>query len=238
MHAIILAAGVGSRLLPHTDTLPKCLLTVRGHRILDYQIRALTQCGINNIIVVVGHQGKKIQNHLSIPVTFIENRDYRTTNSSYSLWLARKHLHNGFIYLNSDLIFHPEMLRALLATRHENAIVIDKSGSSSKDMFGAHMDGERILKIDKKLPEHLMAAEAVGPAKFSPAGASRVFDHIEELIAAGEKNRWCYDVFSRIAKDHHFMGIENPGHFWAEIDTPEDLAWATENMPHNFMDKT
>ena len=53
--AIILAAGPGSRLLPHTAHSPKCLTPINGQPILRYQIAALRECGVEDIVIVVGY---------------------------------------------------------------------------------------------------------------------------------------------------------------------------------------
>src|SRR5687768_7452561 len=67
MRAVILAAGLGSRMLPHTESRPKCLLKIGGHSILEYQLAALRQCGISDVVIVLGHQGDKIRAHLNVP---------------------------------------------------------------------------------------------------------------------------------------------------------------------------
>ena len=235
MKAVILAAGPGNRLFPHTKDLPKCLLKVRGHSILEYQIAALKQCNIQDIAIVLGHCGKKIREYLKVPILFIENKEYATTNSSYSLWLARDFIKDGFIYINSDLLFHPAMLQALLKSPEPDAIIIDSKVDVRDDMQKARMEGNRILSMDKNLSPALTTAEVVGPAKFSAERAKQIIQHIGNLIDKGEKNQWSYEVFSNIAKNNKFIGIENPGCFWAEIDTLSDLVNANKNIPSNFI---
>lgn len=236
MKAVILAAGFGSRLLPHTKTMPKCLLRVRGHSILDYQISALRQNGIRDIAVVIGYCGDKIRKHLKIPVTFIENKDYATTNSSYSLYLARKSTQDGFIYLNSDLIFHPEMLQTLLRSKSKDAIVVTHKVDRQNDMHKAQIKQARILRIGKDLPTKACSADVIGPAKFSPQGAKQVMRIIETAIKSGERNNWCYTIFGDFARTNPFFAVENPGFFWTEIDRPSDLSKAERNMPKNFFE--
>ena len=144
--AVILAAGPGSRLLPHTAHSPKCLTEIGGQPILRYQLAALRACGIRDIVIVVGYLGDKIRARVDSSITFVENREYATTNSSYSLWLARNHLRSGFIHLNSDLLFEPESLRALLAAPAANAVIVDRHVRSGSDMMKARMDGQSILQ--------------------------------------------------------------------------------------------
>ena len=178
--AIILAAGPGSRLLPKTLDTPKCLTPVAGQPILSYQLAALRQCGVRNIVMVVGYRSDRIRAYVDPAVTLVDNREFASTNSSYSLWLARKYLRGGFLHLNSDLIFEPDLLRALLAAPDENAVVVDRDVRSGSDMMKAEMNGRHILRMEKHLTDNA-AAEVVGPAKFGPAGAELV---VRRLSAA------------------------------------------------------
>jgi choline kinase len=236
MNAVILAAGLGSRLLPHTESRPKCLLKVGGHTILEYQIAALRQCGISDIAIVLGYQGDQVRAHLNVPITFFENMEYASTGSSYSLWLTRDFVRDGFVYVNSDLIFHPRMLQALLDAPEPDAIVIDRDVHLSGDMQKAAMEGKRILRMSKGMPIEDAVAEVVGPAKFSADGARELIAHLDELVSAGERTRWAYEAFAEVARRRPFVGVENPGCFWAEVDTPADLIEAGQRMPSHFID--
>jgi choline kinase len=236
MKAVILAAGLGSRLLPHTELRPKCLLKIGGHTILEYQVAALRQCGITDIAIVVGYQGDKIRAHLSTPVTYLENTDYASTGSSYSLWLTREFIRDGFVYVNSDLIFHPRMLQTLLDAPDPDAIIVDRHLDLTGDMQKAEMDGARILRMSKNLPAEIAAAEVVGPAKFSAVGARDLIDSLNALIASGERTRWAYEAFADVATRRPFIGIDNPGCFWAEVDTPADLIEASQRIPSHFIE--
>lgn len=237
MKAIILAAGQGSRMLPHTEHRPKCLIKVGGHSILDYQVAALRSCGIREIVIVVGYLGARIREHVDAfvdgPVTFVENAEYGSTNSSYSLWLARAHMADGFLYLNSDLVFDPGLLRALLDGPDENAVIVDRQVRPASDMLKAQMDGTRILRMSKDLATDV-AAEVVGPVKFGASGARQVVARLDELIAAGERNRWAYEVFGGLSERIRFAGVDNPGRFWAEVDTPGEALEANQKVPREL----
>lgn len=240
MRAVILAAGVGSRLLPHTKNQPKCLLQVRGHCVLDYQIQALKQCHIKDIAIVTGHCGAKIEKHMEtkgIPVTIIRNEDYKTTNNAYSLFLANKFIQRDqspCILINSDLIFGPEMLHTLLAAPEPDGMIIESKVDPTSDMVKAKTRGKRIIHMSKEIPERLASAQVIGPVKFSPRGTVRFLNHIESQIKKGERNHWFFYTLGEYAAHHRFVGIENQGYFWAEIDTPSDLAWARKYTPPNF----
>jgi L-glutamine-phosphate cytidylyltransferase len=236
MRAIILAAGPGSRMLPHTEHRPKCLLKIGGHPILHYQIAALRHCGVHDISIVVGYLSEQIKEYVTSPVTFIENREFRTTGSSYSLWLAKESMRDGFLYLNSDLVFHPGMLRALLDSPDENAVIVERIIVPSSDMQKAQMNGRQIVQMGKHLPADVAAAEVVGPAKFSATGAQRIIDRLDRLVAGGDRNRWAYEVFGSLAEEIAFTGVDNPGCFWAEVDTATEALEANQRIPRALVD--
>jgi choline kinase len=232
--AIILAAGSGSRLLPQTAHTPKCLTVIAGQPILRYQIAALRECGVEDIVIVVGYLAQCIRGYVDSSVTLVENRDYASTNSSYSLWLARKHMRNGFIHLNSDLLFEPDVLRSLLAAPDENAVIVDRRVRAGSDMMKAEMEGRRILRMGKRLAAGA-AAEVVGPAKFSASGARLVVDRLTQLTAAADRNRWAYAVFGDLAPELALAGVDNPGCFWAEVDTVSDQRNAERRIPRSLV---
>ena len=61
MKAIILSAGQGSRLLPLTEGRPKCLLPIGPRTLIEWQVWALTQGGVDDIAVVVGYHARDVQ---------------------------------------------------------------------------------------------------------------------------------------------------------------------------------
>ena len=110
--AIIMAAGLGNRMRPITDTIPKPLVRVRGHRMIDTIISALHQNEIYEIYVVVGHLKEAFA---SLPLenpglTLIENPDYLTCNNISSLYYAREHLEDVVILDGDQLIRNPAIL--------------------------------------------------------------------------------------------------------------------------------
>jgi choline kinase len=223
-------------MLPHTEHRPKCLLKIGGHPILHYQIAALRHCGVHDITIVVGYLAEQIKEFVAAPVTFVENHEFRATGSSYSLWLARDAMREGFLYLNSDLVFHPAMLKALLDAPDENAVIVERHIVPTSDMQKAQMDGRLILQMGKHLPAEVAAAEVVGPVKFSAAGAQRIIQRLDELVQAGDRNRWAYEVFGSVGPEIGFSGVDNPGCFWAEVDTATEALEANQRIPRALVD--
>ena len=110
--AIIMAAGLGNRMRPITNTIPKPLVQVQGHRMIDTILSALHQNGIWEIYVVVGHLKEAFA---SLPaenpgLTLIENPDYLTCNNISSLYYAREQLEDVVILDGDQLIRNPAIL--------------------------------------------------------------------------------------------------------------------------------
>jgi len=94
MQAIILGAGIGRRLRPLTNDLPKCMVAVNGTPILVNTLNILSDLGVREAILVVGHRKESITEvigptHRGVKITYVVNEDYETTNNIYSLCWPR-----------------------------------------------------------------------------------------------------------------------------------------------------
>ena len=95
MKAIILSAGQGSRLLPLTEGRPKCLLPIGPRTLIEWQIWALTQGGVDEISVVVGYHAKDVQALLKklegpkLKIRTIYNPFFKLADNLASCWMAR-----------------------------------------------------------------------------------------------------------------------------------------------------
>lgn len=125
--ALILAAGLGKRLGNLTKDIPKCLLPVGEQTLIDFSLEALKENGVKEIIIVSGFAHENLKAHIEKKWTekfsfkFIFNDKFKEYNNIYSAYLAKDYLDDETILLNSDIIFHPEILRSLklqTETRH------------------------------------------------------------------------------------------------------------------------
>jgi len=92
MHAIIPVAGVGSRLRPHTYTLPKVLLNVAGKPILGHILDRLRRDGVTSATIIVGYMGDLVENyvrtyHHDIKTNFVTQEEL--LGLGHSIWVAR-----------------------------------------------------------------------------------------------------------------------------------------------------
>ena len=104
-HAVILAAGFGSRMMPATADRPKPMVQVRGKRIIDTLLDALVKAGIADITVIGGYRYEVLKELAGkYPfLNFIENKDYAVTNNISSAVLACDRLREGCYLCEADL---------------------------------------------------------------------------------------------------------------------------------------
>ena len=125
MKAIILAAGKGQRLQPHTNEIPKCLLTLDNQTILEHQINHLKSCDVEEVNVVVGFAKNKVEeflgnyDSLGMKINTIYNPFWETTNSLFSLWAARFQLNSDVVLLNGDDVFELEVMTQILSNKDD-----------------------------------------------------------------------------------------------------------------------
>lgn len=234
--ALILAAGFGSRLLDYTENKPKSLVEIKGRPILEYQLEALTANGIKNIVIVIGYQGEKIrefiQNHpefKDLNVKFIENKEFASTESAYSFWLAKDEVKDEpYIHLNCDVIFSKELLKALIENKNDNVIVVDRKVRLLEGkMEHVVLDGERIIKMDKENVKNPMG-KGSGIAKFSPENINWLIEKIKGYIKDGDKGQKFYTFIRDALHFKDFYGLYSGDMFLKEVNTIEELQEANQ----------
>ena len=123
MKAIILAAGLGNRLLPLTEDKPKCLIEFSGKTLLDRLLKTFKSCGVNDIVLVVGHKNEKIKN---VDLNLVKNEKYSKTGIMHSLFCAKEKLEKTVIVSYGDIIFENSVLEKLLESKYDITAVVDK----------------------------------------------------------------------------------------------------------------
>jgi choline kinase len=232
--AVILAAGRGARLGGIAGDCPKCLLRVGGATLLQRQLTALRACGVEGITVVVGYQAARVAAACGGAARPLENARYAETNSLYSLWLAREQLAGGFVVLNGDVLFHPQLLRDLLSARVEDALVAEFRDTRLEPFGDEEMKvrvrGGRVEDIAKTLPAGEADGENVGMAKFGPGGARALVGEMDAIVAGGRLHEWAPRAFQAFARRQPLHVIGTRGFPWIEIDFPEDHARAVREV--------
>src|SRR5688572_23438210 len=116
MQAVILAAGMGRRLGPLTAHQTKCMIELNGRSLIERSLDALSRLDLQRIVLVIGYEGQDVRDAVGdfyggVPIEYLVNPDYSTTNNIYSLYLARHLLvEDDTLLLESDLVYEGKIL--------------------------------------------------------------------------------------------------------------------------------
>jgi L-glutamine-phosphate cytidylyltransferase len=122
MKAIIIAAGLGSRLRPLTSKIPKILVKIGNKSILDHQIAIFKNLFINKVSMIVGYKRKVLKKK---GITFYFNKNFKKNNILFSLFYAKKELNNKCIISYSDIIFKKNIVNKLMKSKDDITLLVD-----------------------------------------------------------------------------------------------------------------
>ncbi len=232
MRAVILAAGVGSRIRPLTDNCPKCLLSIDGHTILEMMISHIRDCGITDIVFVLGYLQEQIKAYVTkqfpeLNAYFITNEQYATTNTGFSLMLTRDLVAGAsFIKFDADVVFDKTILSRLIACEHDNALCIDKNIQlDAEEVKVIIKEQNRVVKASKTVNPEEAIGESIGIEKISADTATHLFAELENMMRDAQNHQEYYEAaYERlIEKDVPFYALDISGLKWIEIDTQQDF---------------
>lgn len=232
--AVILGAGQGKRLLPLTETQPKALLIVAGRRVVEWQIEALVESGISEIVFVSGFNSELVDETLAdyrpragtCRIRILHNPFYTVADNISSCWLAIPEMDQDFVLLNGDTLFRAPLLGQLLSSPEAPlTLAVDRKASYDEDDMKVRLDGTRLTDIGKTLPVDAVDAESIGCMVFRGEGPAIFARYLASVLKDPENLRlWYLSVIRRMAQE----GIEVrtaliSGHPWCEVDYPLDL---------------
>jgi choline kinase len=233
MKAIILSAGQGTRLLPMTATMPKCLLEIQAKTILEWQIDELHKCGVDQITVVTGYGADKVDELLQrrygpqrVQTHF--SPDYATTDNLVSCWKVRDKMTDAFILLNGDTLFEAAVVKSLLKSPASPiTVTVNHKDIYDADDMKVSMEGSRLTRVGKDIPSDNIHGESIGMILFRDTGPMIFKNGLENAMADTESvRRWYLSVIDEIAQEKTVLTCSIRGLAWCEIDYPADLKQA------------
>ena len=240
MRAIILSAGQGRRLLPATAERPKCLLPVRGDQsVLELQLRALAEAGVEHATVVVGHGAEAVEELLAagrvggIAVEALYNPFFACADNLVSCWIAREGMQEPFLLLNGDTLFAPAIVERLLAAPPAplRMAINEKSFYDADDMKVSLGSDGTLRRVGKGLDPSRVDGESIGLMCFDDDGASRFVRVLEGAVRSPRGLRqWYLSVVDALAASTPVATVAITGLWWCEIDSPADLAAARADL--------
>jgi choline kinase len=235
MKAIILLAGMGTRLKPLTENNHKALLPIGDSTVLEHMVTKLNAHGINSFIIVTGHLRGKIAEFLlerfpELEFTFVPNEMYESTNTGYSLMLAMEHLGGeGFIKLDGDVIFEDEIIERLMAADDDASHVVVDNTAVDEEVIKVMVDESgHVTRIGNKLPVHQSVGESIGVERISATTAPHLYEALKTMVTDPANLQKYYEVaYDTIIVDgHKFKVVDITGLKWVEMDNHDDYAQA------------
>ncbi len=241
MKAIILAAGEGTRLRPHTEDRPKCMVEFQNKTIIDHIVETMNRSDVNNISIVSGYKSEVLQNHLKDKnIKFYYNSEYATTNMVSSLFTAESEMNDDVIISYADIIYKEEILNRLIQSKAGISVVVDKKWfdlwkirmeNPLDDAETMKIDGEgNIVELGKK-PKSLdeIGGQYIGLIKIRKDLFPKVIEYYKNLDKEGRYDGKKFEqmymtTFLQLMIDNleKIKAVEISGG-WIEIDSVEDL---------------
>ena len=249
MKAIIIGAGRGRRLMPTTADTPKCFAEVKGHRLLDWTLRAFAGAGETDICFVGGYQLEKVRRDYR-HLTFRHNAGWEQNNILLSLMHAEDLMGEGFVCCYSDILFTSDVVRGVLRHPADIALSIDTRWLERYQHRTQHPpdDAEKVIvhngwvtRVHRAIAAHEAHGEYTGIAKFTSAGAAGLREHFHRARqkfagkpfreAALFEKAYLIDLYQEmIEAGVKLAHVDSPGNYM-EVDTQQDFDLARQHWP-------
>jgi choline kinase len=236
--AIILAAGMGTRLRPLTNKEHKCMTKVCGTPIIYQALSNLQKADFDEVVVVTGYLGEQVENHikafgLKMNIKFAKNDIYEKTNTIYSLkcGLTKLQDFDELYIIEGDVFFEENVLHRLIESESENATILEPYNSTLDGTFVELNNNKDVVdwchKSDQ--PVDYVKADKFKTVNLHKFSSGTVENILKPLI---DKYLICEHFSNPIEKLMRIMvndnnklihGVILSGEKWFEIDDINDL---------------
>ena len=241
MIGVILAAGMGTRLMPLTKEIPKALLKINDVTLLERMIRNCIDADISKFIVIVGYNKDKvidlcpeIAEKYGVEIDTIANEKFDVTNTSVSTYLASKFIEQNpedFILVNGDNVVDPEIITRLAASQN-TGMIIDNFKTLNEESFKLIIEDEtvnedgsiangKIQAIGKGLDIPSSTGEFIGVSKVIAEDVADFNRILERLIDEDPQNYYDF-AYEDLSKIKTIDFVLTNGLKWTEIDDHTD----------------
>ncbi len=241
MKAIILAAGMGTRLGKYTENLPKGMLSFAGKSLIERQIETLRACGINEIIIVKGYMPEKID---FAGVKYYENKDFANTNMVASLFCAEEEMDDEILVCYSDILYEKRVIELILKSKAEIGVAVDadywdywkaRLDNPIEDVESLVVENGKIVELgETRCSLDKAKVRYVGLIKFSKKGVEalkkvyhknkeKFFDKDEPWLRSKSfKKAYMTCMLQALVNEGYDVDPITIKHGWIEFDTVED----------------
>ncbi|MDP8210143.1 MAG: NTP transferase domain-containing protein, partial [Candidatus Stygibacter australis] len=212
--------------------LPKPMLNITGKSIIHSQIESCQQYGVEQFVIVIGYYQAEMKAHILEILTpeqveFVVNPDYATTNTLYSLYLARKYLDQDTLYFNGDVLFEGILLRKLLSY-HGSSILVEMKTCGDEEVKVAINEASYVTAIGKELCLDECVGEFIGIACFRKDVLVKLIKYLEMGIKAAQHNNYFEHAVNQFCDGIDLLAISTGDACCIEIDFPSDIVRAKE----------
>lgn len=229
MQALILAAGSGTRMADYEGSKPKCLYEVGGRPLIAHQLDALSQAGIDSVVIVVGYRANQVRGMVNGQATYVHNEEYAYTNSLYSFVLGGNRIEDDVLVLNSDVLLPPALVE-YMATTPGNAFAYDSGSGDEAEHMKVRLRDGHLLEMAKQLPPAHTHGENLGLIRFERQALRYALEAGRVLISRGRRWDWLASAVNSAATRFPFRAVDVAGIPWVEIDIPGDLQRARAHV--------
>ncbi len=229
--AVILAAGLGSRLGEYSQEKPKGFLEIAEKSLIERSIQCLLQHGINQIVIGTGYLAECYEqlSQQYPQLTTCQNPDYATTGSLYTLYTLRNLLSEPFLLLESDLLYEPAALKYILAAPEADVILASGPTHSGDEVFIQHSPDGLLQNMSKDLTQlTAVHGELTGINKLSVKALHQMIIFAEAQYKSGNYSIHYEDALVGIATLHPICVQVVQDLVWCEIDNEMHLKRALE----------
>jgi len=237
LKAVILAAGMGVRLRPMTENLPKGLIAINGKTLLEYSLDNLLTYGIKEVIVVTGYLENMIRKEIGgsykgIQIEYVCNALFEQTGSMYSLSQLKNIITEDILLLESDLLYEKRAVGYLLESKLQDVILMSDLLNNGDDVFICANENNQVVNLGKKIPEEQLSKIRgclVGISKLSLGFLKELFQKAECDYQRGKIDLHYEECMFETSKESFpLFALHCPDLVWTEIDNERDLRLARE----------
>lgn len=223
--AVILAAGMGTRLREAHSDMPKGFVELGGKPIIEQSVARLEQAGIKDIVIVSGYAAEhyhKLAVRYAGLIRVVHNPDYADSGSMYSLYCARDVIEEGFLLLESDIVYESRALDVLIAHKSPDAVLLSGQTNAGDEVYIEAPDGLLVNMSKERSKLGSVAGELVGISKISRGlnnlmnqlarehfRESLHYDYETDCLVAAAQSR---EIVCPVVSDLVWAEIDDPGH--------------------------
>lgn len=226
MKAIILAAGLGTRLKPLTDNVPKALIKVAGKPLIDYSLEKLEEADIKDVCIVVGYLKDILEDHVGDGSKWGLNASYVTQEEqlglAHAVEQARDFVDDSFVVLLADNLYGDSLsgLKARFEEFGGEAGICVTEVEDPTQYGVVELEGDNIVKMVEKPMDPPTNLAIVGIYFFKSA---KVFDIIEKLEPSPRGEYEITDAIQGLVDQGDGVYAIKLDDWWKDTGTFEDL---------------